>query len=198
MKNYSREIQDQAHSLFDNSFNYLNFELLKKAVGEDKIFDLIQRPSNEIIKKDMNEEDFKGKTEEEKEEAIDEFYSENEHYPMWSTIFEAKDNFISEKIIEDIDGLYELGIGVIAPTDDTNACLFIAGAGYNFYDAHWIPLFLHWDWIKEKEEKKLPKSFVSGELINWNTFTEILLKLAKNRDETIKRHSNGLLKALNL
>lgn len=49
-----------------------------------------------------------------------------------------------------------------------------------------------------KEEEKYPVSFVNGKLINWEDFTEILLKLKENRDEIIKRHSTGLLKALKL
>ena len=195
--NYSREIRDKANTLFDRSFNCLSFELLKKAVGEDRIIEYIERPSNEIIKKDMNEEDLKDKTEEEQEEVIDEFYFQSEHFPMWNTIFEAKEDFISERIINQVDDLYDLGIGVIAPTDNTHACLFIAGAGYNFYNAHWIPLFIHWGWIEEKEMKEKEKRN-KIRLTNWNEFGDTLEKLAENRDETIKRHANGLLKALKL
>lgn len=149
-----REEYDKASLLLDRSFNSLSFELLKKAVGEGAEIDLIQNPSDERILKEYKEDVLSDNDEkmsdEELLEACFERYQESEHYPMWSTIFEAKDNFLSEKIMNDIDGLYDLGIGVIGPTDDTLACLFIAGAGYDFYNAHWIPLFKHWDWIKEE------------------------------------------------
>ena len=148
-----REERDKASILFDRNFNNLSFELFKKAVGEGALIDLIQNPSNEKILEEYKEDVKDDRDEKEKisdEELLNacfERYQESEHYPMWNTIFEAKDNFLNEKIMNDIDGLYDLGIGVIGPTDDTLACLFIAGAGYDFYNTHWIPLFKHWDWI---------------------------------------------------
>ena len=149
-------IREKAQNLFDRTFNSLNFELLKAGAGEDKIIEYIERPDNRVLEAEVKDnyidEEWQAKSEEEKETAIDDWYLESEHYPMWNTIFEAKDNFTSEKIIEDIDGLYKLGIGVIAPTDYTLACLFIAGAGYDFYDHHWIPLFKRWGWLKEDEK----------------------------------------------
>ncbi len=195
----SRKIQERASELFDKTFNALSFELLKKALGEDSINDYIERPSNDIVEKEakgnFTDEDWKEMNKEQREEAMNEHL--NEHYPMWLTIFEAKESFISEKIIEDVDKLYELGIGVIASTDFSEACLFIAGAGYDFYEAHWIPLFIHWGWIDEKEMKE-KKERNEIKPINWNEFGKTLERLAENRDETIKRHANGLLKALKL
>ncbi len=199
MKNYSKEIREKASELFDKTFNSLSFELLKKAIGDDSINDYIERPSNDIIEKEVKgnftDKDWKEMNEGQREEAMNEHL--NEHYPMWSTIFEAKESFISEKIMENVDKLYELGIGVIAPTDYNEACLFIAGAGYDFYDAHWIPLFIHWGWIDEKEMKEKEERN-EIKLINWNEFGKTLERLAENKDETIKRHANGLLKALKL
>lgn len=171
MYKYKKTIRDKTSELFDRSFNHLNFELLKAGVGEDSILDYIERPTQSLINNEwydsLSKEEIDEKIPEAKEKGlktekalkdylfdvytdeVDEWWSEQEHYPMWSTIFEAKDDFLSDKIMSDIDELYKLGIGVIAPTDYTNACLFIAGAGYDFYDAHWIPLFKHWNWLKE-------------------------------------------------
>ena len=149
MKNYSQKLRGEATKKFDQSFNCLSFELLKKAIGEDSIFiEYIVAPSNleERAKGDLPNKEWKEKSEEEREEAIQEIINEN--YPMWNTVFEAKYDWISDKIMHQVDDLYDLGIGVIAPTDDTLACLFIAGAGYNFYDAHWIPLLINWGWVK--------------------------------------------------
>lgn len=86
-------------------------------------------------------------------EEIDEAWSEAEHYPMWGTLFESKNSgdYFSERAEE----LYGLGIGVIAAGDFTNEMLFIAGAGYDFYEAHWIPLFTQFfEWIKVPNAEK--------------------------------------------
>lgn len=246
MKNYSSEVRAEAHKLFDRSFNCLSFELLKKAIGEEAIFNYIQKPSEDKIFEEYVEsqgedclrDDFSQARKDDKdvaeqfpiygkddfwewlkdnfEDVINEWWLQQEHYPMWGTIFEAKGGFLSDKIIKDVDILYDLGIGVISPTDHTSSCLFIAGAGYSFFSTHWIPMFVKWGWLnveeiekeaklqrlKEKKERrfkpKLSKGKTIEELINWNNFTETLLKLSRNRDETIKRHSEGLLKALKL
>jgi len=47
---------------------------------------------------------------------------------------------------------------------------------------------------KENEEKQTKLV----ELIDWNKFTDVLVELEKNRDQTINRHATGLLKALKL
>lgn len=152
-----KTIREKANELFNKSFNDLNFDLLKAGLGEDYVNDYIERPSDEILeaeaKNNFTDEEWNKKSKEEKEEAIQDYFNESEHYPMWSTIFEAKDDFISDKIMSDIDELYKIGIGVIRPTDYTNACLFIAGAGYDFYEAHWIPMFSYWKWIKGKDKE---------------------------------------------
>jgi len=148
-----KTIEEKASELFDRTFNCLNFELLKAGLGDDYVNEYIEKPNNKILEEEakgnFTEKEWKEKTEEEREEAIEEHYCESENYPMWNTIFEAKDDFISGKIIADIDKLYELGIGVIRETDFTKACLFMSGCGYDFFEAHWIPLFKHWGWLKE-------------------------------------------------
>ena len=202
-ENYSSAVRSEASRRFDSCFNCISFEMLKKAIGEDTIIDYIGQPSQKIkeeeAKNNYTDEEWQEMSQDKKEEAIDEAFQE--HYPMWGTVFEAKDNFLSEKIMADIDKLYDLGIGVIAPSDDVNACLFIAGCGYDFFDAHWIPLFIHWGYLNieeiEKEEER--KSLIGNtSLIDWVQFSSILQGLSENKDETIKRHSLGLLKALKL
>ena len=151
-----KTIREKARELFDKSFNNLNFELLKAGLGDDYVNEYIERPSDKILEKEakdnFTDEEWKEKNKEERENAIQDYFNESEHYPMWSTIFEERDDFISDRIMSDIDELYKIGIGVIRPTDYTNACLFIAGAGYDFYDAHWIPLFKHWEWLKDDKD----------------------------------------------
>ena len=85
------------------------------------------------------------------QDEMNDCWSDKEWYPAWGTVFEAKNNFMSNFLVENVDKLYDIGIGVLESTDDLNACMFIAGAGYNFYDAHWIPLFTEvLKWITPK------------------------------------------------
>lgn len=219
MEKYNSEVRSQADLIFKNTFNEIS------TVGEDNMIDLIMRPNDSKILSDwLNEQDVKDLGDEfdavenvkirfeewvtEKyQEEINEWWSEQEHYPMWNTIFEAKEDLTSDNIMADVDGLYDLGIGVIRPTIDTNACLFIAGAGYDFYTAHWIPLFIKWGWLDAeritKEAEREAETFENTnthkpELIDWSIFTDVLVKLSRNKDKTIKRHAEGLLKALKL
>jgi len=203
MKTYNREIRDRADLRFERTFNNLNFELLKQVVGEDNIIDLIMKPNNIVLEDEargnFDDSEWAEMNEDEREEAISDHYFENEHYPMWNTVFEAKDNFTSEKIINDIDGLYNLGIGVIAPTGNTNACLFIAGCGYDFYDAHWIPLFERWGWIDTKKIERVEREKEALAELGICKETKLdLMDLARDKKQNIKRHAEGLLKALGL
>lgn len=196
MNSYSREVEEKAKRLFDNSFNSISFELLKEAVGEDSIIDYIERPSDEIIEAEAksnfcDDKEWEKLSEDRKEEEIDSYYFDSEHYPIWGTVFEAKDELLSDKIMRDIDGLYKIGIGVISPTDNANACLFIAGAGYNFYDAHWIPLFEYWGWLNMKEIKEKAERARKAKPVD-------LQELKNDKNAIIKRHARGLIEALNL
>lgn len=95
--------------------------------------------------------------------------SQNDYFslPMWGTVWVAGDNKgcfedlmkeydlenekDEEKLIEDegeecatliFDGWRELGdSGVFAREFDDELLIGIHGAGYNFYDAHWEPLY---------------------------------------------------------
>ena len=227
MNKYSRAVHDKADQLFHRNFNSIGFDLFKKAVGEESVNEYIQRPSEEVIFNEwldnQDEEElrdefnqgrnddyhiensypdskagFKNWLQEQYQNEIEDFWFDNEHYPCWSTLFEAKDQFLSEKIMENIDELYELGIGVIEPTDDTLACLFIAGAGYDFYSAHWIPMLELFGWLNVAEiEKKTQDETASRKIAmtdEWLHDLEWLHRKTTNQD--IKRHAKGLQTAL--
>jgi hypothetical protein len=66
---------------------------------------------------------------------------------MWSTLFEFRDE-PSETVIE---AAIEAGFGVVDSTDNYNTMLFVKGAGYSFYGAHWIPLYLGLPWVNSKD-----------------------------------------------
>lgn len=90
-----------------------------------------------ILSKDK---DFIEWLEENHYDEIFEAFDESYHYPMWSTLFEFSSDFDSSWAMDHIDELYEIGIGVIEGFATLNACLFIGGCGYDFYEAHWTPL----------------------------------------------------------
>jgi len=89
---------------------------------------------------------------EENEEIKKEFevyveQQQNENYPMWNTVWEITNN--SDYF--QADKLAEIGIGILEFKE--KYYLFIAGAGYDFYEAHWIPLFTKiLPWIKNEKE----------------------------------------------
>lgn len=72
----------------------------------------------------------------------------NENYPMWNTCFEFREE-PSEDVIQ---AAIDAGFGVIEGMEDFNTTLFVAGCGYSFYGAHWIPFMLNLPWNKELKE----------------------------------------------
>jgi hypothetical protein len=75
-------------------------------------------------------------------EEIKEWWLEKEHYPMWSTLFEARDKFMSDKLNNLSDKLYQLlGLGVMNGGEWFNNMLFMTSAGHNFYTSYWMPFY---------------------------------------------------------
>lgn len=74
---------------------------------------------------------------------------EQANYPMWNTCFEFKHE-PSEDILKAAE---EAGFGIIENLGDFNPILFVAGCGYSFYAAHWIPLYLALPWNTKEAEK---------------------------------------------
>jgi len=160
-----KEIYSDVKNSFNKDFNQINHDVIKKCFN-DCDFEYISEPSltiqayhyfdchgnEEKIKKEFKEseeEDYGTWLQENYEDEIRDAWMESEHYPMWSTLFEAKEGFLSEWIDNHVDELYGIGIGVMMGGDYFNSMLFIAGAGYNFYEAHWIPLYVDLlRWVK--------------------------------------------------
>ena len=156
--------REQAEYYFDREFNAVPFELLKPRL--DNYEAEILYPSDDVFLEDFKNEndidDFNEKVVlgEYDNSEFDEFLKETDefksfkddrltdYYPMWNWVFSAPQFYIDSDYM-DVDKLYQLGIGVI--DDPTGYYLFISGAGYDFYDAHWIPLFRELGWIKEIE-----------------------------------------------
>lgn len=68
--------------------------------------------------------------------------------PMWSRWFLVEDSYAEDRIRGDMAAVCDLGFTVIEEQENGYLFLGIDGAGYDFYEAHWIPLYdflgLHW------------------------------------------------------
>ena len=89
----------------------------------------------------------KDMTENEIDEAKNELMDQQREI-MWSTLFEAKDNTIKDWILENSDKIIkEAGFTIIDISREnegeyeTGVFIGINGAGYDFYEAHWTPLY---------------------------------------------------------
>lgn len=92
------------------------------------------------------------------QDAYEEWEQEQEdgdYYPMWGTLFECNDSYIADRILENVKGVQSIGFIILDDFEELNVCLGVNGAGYDFYEAHWIPLYdllgLHWH--KEDSEE---------------------------------------------
>lgn len=125
------EIENKTKRLISNEFNSHNLNVYEKC-ADDCLFEFIETPIEvKNIPKNADSDP-------------DEYY--NNEYPMWNTIFEVSNEFMENDINNNIDEIQELGFGIIHPISDSrgellNTSLFFKGAGYDFYEAHWIPLF---------------------------------------------------------
>lgn len=126
--------ESQATYFFNREFNQIEF------IAEDfyEGYNNILYPSDDVVKKEAElngYDDFNS--------YMDDF-SVN-HFPMWGYVWECDEFYINSEFC-DVDKLYKLGIGVLTMND--KYYLFISGAGYDFYEVHWIPLFEMLGWIK--------------------------------------------------
>ncbi len=60
--------------------------------------------------------------------------------PMWGYMFSFKDSLDEEWMRDNVEEIAKLGIWVYE-SDDIGIFFGIDGAGYDFYEAHWIPLY---------------------------------------------------------
>lgn len=120
--------REQAEYYFNRECSPVPLAMLKGEIegslSEDIIF-----PSDEILNEEFKKSGF---------EDFDTWRDDilSDWHPMWSTVFLVSDFFAKQ---EYVDNLYKCGIGVIE--NEFGTFLFVPGAGYDFYEAHWIPMF---------------------------------------------------------
>ena len=146
----------------DRTFNYISLENAEKAF-DNMLFESIRSNCNNKTAQDfLNDYSYqKEYGESDYEDALsfvndtyeDDFrdYAETDYYPMWSTLFEFRDK-PSEEIISAAE---EAGFGIIESSDFYNTMLFVKGAGYSFYSAHWIPMYLGLPWVDNSDYKNI-------------------------------------------
>ena len=137
-----------------------DLDLVKRRVNEDfndirlenvqKIFPnwfedtLTVEPTDEEVLDNYNK---KSMSEDELFEAKMEMM-DTQREVMWGTLFEAKSSYISDAILEASDEIItQAGFTIIDLSREnegefeTGVFLGVNGMGYDFYDAHWIPLY---------------------------------------------------------
>ena len=67
---------------------------------------------------------------------------------IWNWVYEAKDSYVAEKILENANKITDkAGVVIVDLSNeiedefDTGVFIGFSGAGYSFYDRHWYPLF---------------------------------------------------------
>lgn len=70
-----------------------------------------------------------------------EYQSNNSDYlPMWGTMWTLGDSFDEDWFANNLETAYRLGFRVYEH-EDLGIVIGIDGAGYDFYEEHWIPLY---------------------------------------------------------
>lgn len=75
------------------------------------------------------------------------YYTEIPMWPVWWEARECLNDFINDHLEE----VANLGFIIIYHNDELWG-LGINGAGYSFYDHHWVPLATLYGWIEETED----------------------------------------------
>lgn len=162
-ESYSPEwnkMKDDVHDRFNHDFNEIRFENLQK-VNPNWFEDVITcEPSLNDLKDhfgemNLSDEEFKKKHDEDELDDAKMEVQDSQREIIWSTLFEAKDSMLAEKITSMSDEIInDIGLVVIDMSNSDNADAYetgvflgVNGAGYDFYEQHWIPLYRLFGWV---------------------------------------------------
>ena len=78
-----------------------------------------------------------------------------DYLPMWSTMWTFGDHYDEEWALSHLHEMANMGFRIYR-TPDFDCIFGIDGAGYDFYEAHWIPLYraLGYQWHDPETETK--------------------------------------------
>ena len=154
------KLKDEAVKRIDHDFNSIRLENLNKTYPDWYEDVVTTEPTMEDIKDHFGESNLsnaefnKAHDENEIDDAKNELMDEQREI-MWGTLFEAKDQMLADKILENSDAIINnAGFTVIdvSKKDEegaygTGIFLGVNGAGYDFYEQHWVPLYRILGWI---------------------------------------------------
>jgi len=128
----------------NEDFNDIRLENVQKIFPNWFEETLTVEPTDDEVLDNYNK---KSMTEDELEDAKMEMM-DTQREVMWGTLFEAKNKFVAEDIIDNADAIItEAGFTIIDLSREnegefqTGVFLGVNGMGYDFYEAHWIPLY---------------------------------------------------------
>jgi len=140
------------------NFSMIPVTLLQKAYGEDWEAISVLAPTYEAVKQEWlaeHGEEYKDEPEYWIEDVIQEACDEQAPlFPMWGYVFVPAYAFEASWFEDYADDVARCGFTVYE-TDEIGVYLGIQGAGYDFRQAHWLPLYdlrgLRWHDEEEKE-----------------------------------------------
>ena len=154
------KLKDDVVKRIDHDFNDVRLENLNKTYPDWYEYIVMTEPRMEDLKDYFGEYKLSDKEFEEKhtESEIDDAKTElrdQQQEIMWGTLFEAKDQFLADKILENSDAIInDAGFRIIdiSRRDEdgaygTGVFLGVNGAGYDFYEQHWVPLYRIFGWV---------------------------------------------------
>ena len=152
-----------------NGFNAVEQELIKESlsVNIDNWGELTPLVKGDYVVGWSSKGEVNGEIEEvnyEEETAIvdgeefdlNELEKEQDFLPMWGTMWEFKDICDQTWLEDNLQAVADCGFRIYE-SEDYGYLIGIDGAGYDFYEAHWLPLYkargLHWH-KEDKEESE--------------------------------------------
>lgn len=123
--------EDCAHLLINERFDMLDSTLITELDGWEEHWTFVARHDDEEDP-DWYDED-KGLV----------YYSSEYSWtgaPAWNTWFEPNDSWIRNQCERNIEEIANLGL-IVVLHDDEFWGLAVDGAGFDFYDAYWVPLY---------------------------------------------------------
>lgn len=127
---------DAAKKWVDECFSDIPYALMERAYKESFEDIEVIGPTQEYFA-ETKKDDYPDADEDDLYEA---WRDENPEFPMWGWVFLPKESIDQDWIEENANAVSDLGFTVFS-TEELGVYLGINGAGYNFHDHHWLPLY---------------------------------------------------------
>ena len=154
----ARELRDRVERWFRETFSPIPLSIVEQAyradtrghlseimeVDIDAVYWAFFEEHGEESEREEFNEDPKHWCEMHPDGGFDDFHIEiiDQMYPMWGTLFQCDNPTV-------IEACKKQGLTIIRGFDNLDDMVGVAGAGYSFYGAHWIPVWLSLPWNDE-------------------------------------------------